>query len=212
MLGEPILIGRDAARRAFRVARPLSRIAACRSAPARFDGQRDRVLLSRLAVRHRRAMHPDPVAGAGPGALRPGGSIPAAIRRARCRATSGSFSATTRPRRPTIPRARRVRRTRRPTSSRASGFAAADRPCGRRADGPGARAVRASCLVVALAPVDPAKGQGVRALAVRLHDEPPHAVAQFARLSAAGRRAGNRDRLPAAERAASSRSAPAGIA
>ena len=36
--------------------------------------------------------------------------------------------------------------------------------------------------VVALAPLDPSKEQGLRSIALRLHDDPPHPVRQFARI------------------------------
>ena len=194
---------------AFRVARslPTPRHAAQRR-PFRRAG--DRMLLSRLAVRHARAMHPDPVAGAGPelyarpyphpplsGARGPGQHL-GVFRRG----PGGGAG---------HPGARRVRWTRaRPRRERP--VRRGDRSCGDRADGPGARAFRASRLVVALAPVDPAKGQGLRPLPVRLCDDPPRAVAQFAGLPAAGRRPRNRDRLPPAEHAdrADSRRPPPG--
>ena len=103
----------------------------------------------------------------------------------------------------------RARKSRCSTGSPAIGGAAAgrddavrggDRPRRRRADGPGARALRAPRLVVALGRLDPRKGEGVRAVALGLHDEPARAVEQFAGLSAARRRARDRDRLSPAER------------
>ena len=83
-----------------------------------------------------------------------------------------------------------------------------DRPRRRRADGPGARPLCPSRLVVALAPLGPRKGEGVRALALRLHDDAgtPRRAIRAPTSSSAARR---RPRSSSACRAcASSTSAP----
>src|SRR5205807_1577629 len=67
------------------------------------------------------------------------------------------------------------------------------RPCSGRADGPGARTLRSHRVVVALAPLGARQGQGVRAVAVRVHDGAPRAVDEFERLPDPGRPARDRD-------------------
>src|ERR671923_73746 len=86
-----------------------------------------------------------------------------------------------------------------PRSCREHLFRRPDRSRGSRADGPRPRPLRASRLVVALGPVDPAKSEGVRAFAFRFHDEPSYPFTEFARIPALGSRTANRDRLPAAK-------------
>ena len=81
---------------AVRVARPLP---ASRDAAQRrpFRRARDRVLLSRLALRHPRAVHLDPVARAGPSLHPERASVCVTTRCARCKGTFGCFSARIRP-------------------------------------------------------------------------------------------------------------------
>ena len=199
MLGEPILIGRDEAGGALRVARYLSTPRHAAVSAGHFDGREieccyhgwrfdtagDAPLIPSLVPGQELRPRPNPYPPlSGP---RSTGQHLGVFRRGPGGCTGHPGARRVRRRAPDLVETRAVRR--------------GDRSCRGRADGPGARAVRASCLVVALAPLDPGKGEGIRALPFRFHDDPPRAVAQFAGLPAPGRRARDRDRLPAAERA-----------
>ena len=175
-----------------------------------FDGHRGRVLLSRLALRHRRAVHRDPGAGAGAGLSASAGCRSAATRCCEVQGNIWVYFGDDPAAAPEIPLVDGFADAA-PAAGRDGQLCRRDRPRRGRADGPGARALCPSRLVVALAPLDPGQGQGVRALALGLHDEPPCPVGEFARLPAAWA-ARPRPRSSFACRAcASSTSAPAAI-
>ena len=198
MLGEPVLIGRDAAGVPFAL-RDSARIAACGSSAGSFDGHEVECCYHgwRFDTGGPCTAIPSLVPGQ---AFTPSACGSAPTRRARCRAISGCSSATTRGRR------RRFRFW--PGSAIAvpqlferCSFAAAHRPRRRRADGPGAWTVRPPRLVVALAPLDPGKAKAFTASPWGFTMQPPRAFANSQRLSAPWAGLGDRDRLPPAERA-----------
>src|SRR5258708_22839654 len=127
------------------------------------------MLLPWLALRHRWALHRHSIARRGPAPR---------YRQDTCRELSGARGAgqylglfrrrfDPRARDPAGPRYRRARLR----HGRDGALSRPGRPCRRWADGPGALALRASILVVALAPFDPRESEGARAITLRVLDD-----------------------------------------